>query len=263
MSNCAEWNATEADYPSDVCLNELIEQQVERTPQSVAVVFEKKELTYKQLNQRANQLAHYLRNLGVGPEVRVGICMERSLEMVVAILAVLKSGAAYVPLDPEYPKERLAFMLSDSQATILITTLQTKPRLPSTHANTICVDIECAIDQPVTNLSTLSSPDNAAYVIYTSGSTGRPKGVVITHRGICNHMLWMTEEWVLTNVDAILQKTVFAFDASMWEFFAPLMAGARLIIAEPEVHSDPTLLLRLVVHRISVLQLVPSLLSVF
>jgi non-ribosomal peptide synthetase component F len=185
----------------------LFEQQVEKTPNAVAVVFEDKQLTYQQLNNRANQLAHYLRTLGVGPDVLVGICIERSLEMVVGLLGILKAGGAYVPLDPEYPQERLEFMLEDTQTPVLLTQEKLVNSLPPHEAQVICLDSEWELvaqhseENPVSEVTI----DNLVYIIYTSGSTGKPKGVMIAHRGVCNHLYWRQATFQLTEQDKVLQ----------------------------------------------------------
>src|SRR5205807_325817 len=181
-------NATRVDFPQDTCIHELFEAQVERTPEALAVVYEDEQLSYKQLNQRANQLAHYLQRHGVGPEVRVGLRMERSLEMVVGLLGILKAGGAYVPLDPAYPQERLAFMLADAQVPVLLTQQSLLARLPTNDAQVICLDADdetFCTESTTTPLSGVG-PGNLAYVIYTSGSTGRPKGTLLAHQGLCN-----------------------------------------------------------------------------
>ena len=183
-----EWCDTKADYPQDICLHELFEAQVQRTPEAVALTCEGFSLTYRELSQRANQLAHALRECGVGPDVIVGVHMERSLEMVVAILGVLKSGGAYVPLDPAYPAERLAFMLEDTKAPVVLSQSTIAANLTYHRATIICLDSDgpaVAAHSTVNPVST-TTPDNLAYVIYTSGSTGTPKGVMVQHRGQCN-----------------------------------------------------------------------------
>jgi amino acid adenylation domain-containing protein/thioester reductase-like protein len=261
------WNDTYVDYPHQgLCLHQLFEQQVEQTPDAVAVVFEDQRLTYQELNRRANQLAHYLRRLGVGPEVRVGICMERSLEMVVSLYAILKAGGAYVPLDPTYPPERLAFMLQDAQTSILLTQERLAPTLPGHQAKVITLEAGWqTINQESTqNLTTGVTEQNLAYVIYTSGSTGQPKGAMNSHRAIRNRLLWMQEAYRLNRSDAVLQKTPFSFDVSVWEFFWPLLTGARLVVARPEGHKDPAYLVEVIVEQqITTLHFVPSMLQVF
>lgn len=265
-----EWNDTKkVDYPKDTCLHELFEAQVERTPDATALVFEDQKLSYQELNQRANQLAHYLRTLGVGPEILVGICVERSLEMVVGLLGVLKAGGAYVPLDPEYPKERLAFMIEDSQTSVLLTQEKLKLEIGNrklNNGNIVCLDSdwetitqECE-NNPVSGVNA----DNLIYVIYTSGSTGKPKGAMNIHRALCNRLLWMQDAYRLTADDHILQKTPFSFDVSGWEFFWPLITGARLVIAKPGGHKDSAYLIKLITdQKITTMHFVPPMLQVF
>ncbi|MHC5853062.1 amino acid adenylation domain-containing protein [Nostoc sp.] len=259
-----EWNNTQVEYPQQQCIHQLFEAQVERTPDAVAVVFEDKQLTYYELNARANQLAHYLKKLGVEPEVLVGICVERSLDMVIGLLAILKAGGAYVPLDPSYPLERLAYMLEDSQPKVLLTQQQLVESLPDHKIKVICIDRYWKLiadentQNPVCNITC----DNLAYVIYTSGSTGKPKGAMLPHHAICNHMFWMQSEFPLTQVDKVLQKTPFSFDASVWEFYAPLLVGAQLVMARPGGHQDSDYLIQAIIEQhITTLQLVPSLLQ--
>ena len=261
-----EWNNTAVDYPKDKCIQELFEEQVERTPDAVAVIFEERQLTYMELNSRANQLAHYLRKHGVGPDILVGICIERSLEMVVGILGILKAGGAYVPLDPTYPKERLVFMLEDAAAPIILTQSRLSDRLPRHRGLSICLDTQWeeiarqSHHKPVNE----ATSTNLAYVIYTSGSTGKPKGAMNTHQGICNRILWMQDQYRLTSADAVLQKTPFSFDVSVWEFFWPLLTGVRLIMARPGGHQDPAYLVRIIMeHRITIIHFVPSMLRYF
>ncbi|MBW4594952.1 MAG: amino acid adenylation domain-containing protein [Brasilonema angustatum HA4187-MV1] len=259
-----EWNKTGADYPQDRCIHSLFEQQVERTPDAVAVVFENQQLTYHQLNCRANQLAHYLRSLGIGSEVLVGLCVERSLEMVVGLLGILKAGGAYVPLDPEYPTERLSFILKDAQVRVLLTQQQLVNSVPKHQARVVYLDTEwekiahLSQDNPITEVQA----SNLAYVIYTSGSTGQPKGVMLSHSNLCNHMFWMQATFPLTEKDKVLQKTPFGFDASVWEFYAPLLVGGQLLMAQPRGHTDSAYLLRLIAQQqVTTVQFVPSLLQ--
>ncbi|MEH1785599.1 MAG: amino acid adenylation domain-containing protein [Nostoc sp.] len=259
-----EWNDTQVDYPQDKCIHQLFEEQVERTPDAVAVVFENQQLTYHELNCRANQLAHYLRSLGVGADVLVGICVERSLEMVVGLLGILKAGGAYVPLDPEYPQDRLSFMLADAQVSVLLTQQHLVEKLPGHQARVVHLDKDWLLiskssqENPIAQVQA----SNIAYVIYTSGSTGQPKGVMLSHSNLCNHMFWMQATFSLTEKDKVLQKTPFGFDASVWEFYAPLLAGGQLLIAEPGGHTDSAYLLRLIAQQqVTTIQLVPSLLQ--
>jgi amino acid adenylation domain-containing protein len=267
-----EWNETKVDYSVEKLLPSLFEAQVERTPEAVALVFEETQLTYRELNERANQVAHYLQHLRVGPEVLVGICLERSVEMVAGILGVLKAGGAYVPLDPAYPLERLAFMLEDSRAPVLLTAQRLIEGLGETIRNlrsairnpvVVCLDAlgEALAQESRENPAPKVSEDNPAYVIYTSGSTGKPKGAVISHRAICNHMLWLVNRFSLGAADRVLQKTPFSFDASVWEFYAPLLVGGQLVMARPGGHQDGAYLVRAIAeHQVTILQLVPSLL---
>ncbi|MDB9510452.1 amino acid adenylation domain-containing protein [Kamptonema animale CS-326] len=261
-----EWNHTATDYPQHFCLHQLWEAQVERTPDAIAAVFEGEHLTYRELNRRANQLAHYLQRRGVGPEVLVGICAERSLELVVGLLGILKAGGAYVPLDPGYPPERLAFMLEDAQTPVLLTQQHLKEKLSAVGDRAIYLDADWnAIGRDrEDNPNTTVTPENLAYVIYTSGSTGKPKGAMNTHQGICNRLLWMQDAYKLTATDRVLQKTPLSFDVSVWEFFWPLIVGARLVLAKPEGHRDSAYLAQVIASdRITTLHFVPSMLQLF
>lgn len=265
------WNDTQNDYPRGQCLHVLFEAQVKKSPDAIAVVFpatgsrqREMHLTYRQLNASANRLARHLRNLGVGPEALVGICMERCVEMVVGLLAILKAGGAYVPLDPTYPKERLAFMLQDARVSALLTGQKWLSEFPHYQGRIICLDrdLQQFSQQSDENLKNEASADTLAYVIYTSGSTGQPKGVMIPHKAICNHMVWMQGTFPLDKTDRVLQKTPFSFDAAVWEFFAPLLAGARLVLAAPDGHRDGAYLVKLMrEENVTVLQVVPSLLQ--
>ncbi len=267
-----ELNNTQVEYPLDKCIHQLFEEQVQQTPDAVAVLFENQQLTYRQLNNCANQLAHYLKHLGVGADVLVGLCVERSLEMVIGILGILKVGGAYVPLDPGYPTERLSFMLEDAQVRVLLTQQQILEKLPGQQAQVVCLDTdwesisqfsqENALAQLTVGIASVQ-PNNLAYVIYTSGSTGQPKGVMLSHRNLCNHMLWMQTTFPLSAEDKVLQKTPFSFDASVWEFYAPLLVGGQLLLAQPEGHADPAYLLKLITQeQVTTVQFVPSLLQI-
>jgi len=247
-----------------LCIHQLFEVQVERTPNAIAVIFENQQLTYRALNARANQLAYYLKELGVKPDVLVGLYLERSLDMTVGLLGILKAGGAYVPLDPANPKERLAFMLSDTQLPVLLTQKVLMDGLPEHHAHTVCLDLDWgAISQKCDeNPISQTTSDNLAYVIYTSGSTGKPKGVMIPHRAIYNHTIWMQKQFPLTEVDKVLQKTPFTFDASVWEFFTPLSVGAQLFMAKPGGQQDSAYLVKIIAEqKITILQTVPTLLQ--
>jgi amino acid adenylation domain-containing protein len=225
----------------------LFAAQVARTPAAVAVRYEGADVSYAELDRRANRLAHHLRGLGVGPESVVGVCLDRSVELVVALLGIHKAGGAYLPLDPDYPAERIHYVRADSGARVMIT--------PETFAD---------LSGPDHDPDVAVLPEHPAYVIYTSGSTGRPKGVVIEHRGIVNRLLWMQEEYGLTGADRVLQKTPYSFDVSVWEFFWPLITGATLVMATPGGHRDPGHLARtLVAERITTVHFVPSMLRAF
>ncbi|MGI9659297.1 MAG: non-ribosomal peptide synthetase, partial [Gaiellaceae bacterium] len=261
-----EWNATSVEYEAGLTLVELFERQVARSPDAVALVFGELELSYAELNQRANQLARWLVDVGVGAESLVGVLMERSVEMVVALYAVLKAGGAYVPLDPEYPEERLGIMVGEAGLAAILTQETLAELVPVGSHEVMRVDSEWGRveDNPGTDLELAIDEDTAAYVIYTSGSTGRPKGVLNTHRGIVNRLLWMQDHLGLVATDRVLQKTPFSFDVSVWEFFWPLQVGARLIVAEPGGHQDPGYLVRVInEHEVSTLHFVPSMLRLF
>jgi amino acid adenylation domain-containing protein len=261
-----EWNATDKDYGRVQCVHTLFEEQVERTPNAVAVIFEGKSLTYRELDARANQLAHYLQQQGVQPDALVGVCMERSFEMVISLFAILKAGGAYVPLDPGYPLERLVFMLHDASMPLVLTQERFKAMLASQNVQTFCVDSEwqAITEQPSNPPSTDVQPHSLAYMIYTSGSTGRPKGAMNEHRGICNRLLWMQDAYGLQEGEAVMQKTPFSFDVSVWEFFWPLLVGARLVVARPEGHRDSAYLVQLIQEQqITTLHFVPSMLRFF
>ncbi len=249
-----EWNDTAAEYPKDSCIHELFEAQVERTPDAIAAEFEGKRLSYRELNSRANQLAHYLRRLGVGPESLVGICIERSLEMIVGLLGILKAGGAYVPLDPAYPRERLRFMLEDAQVSVLLThesliengRLNTEDRnaLPFSilepQIKTICLDTdwEKIAQQSERNPDTGATAQNLAYVIYTSGSAGQPKGVQVEHRSVINCLYSMRQQIGLTEKDILLAVTTISFDITALETYLPLTTGAKLVLARGDEALD-------------------------
>lgn len=225
-----EWNDTESEYPSDKCIHQLFEEQVERTPDAIAVVFENKQLTYRQLNRRANQLAHHLQSLGVNANVLVGICVERSLEMVVGLLGILKAGGAYVPLDPNYPQERLSYMLADSGVEVLLTQNSLLASLPSHAARVVCLDAQWQLiaSESDINPEREVQPDNLLYVIYTSGSTGLPKGISLSHRALTNLIQW---HLVTMAVGVrILQFASLSFDASFHEMFAAWCSGGTLFL---------------------------------
>lgn len=233
-----EWNATATAYPKDRCIHQLFEAQVARTPGQIAVVSAEQTLTYSELEARANQLAHFLQRLDVGPEVLVGICMERDLEMVVALLAILKAGGAYVPLDPAYPQERLAMLVEDANVAILLTQSRLVSQLPSTQAQVVCLDSiwETIAQGSEDRLSVHVQPENLAYVMYTSGSTGRPKGVAVTHRNVVR-LVRETDYLPFTADQVFLQLAPISFDASTLEIWGSLLNGAQLVIPPPVMPS--------------------------
>ncbi len=261
-----DWNDTARPYPPELTLTGLLEDQARRTPGAEAIRFKATALTFAELDARANRLAHHLRGLGVGPGMLVGVCAERSIELVVALVGILKAGAAYVPMDPEYPLERLAFMLEDAAVPVLLTQERLVGILPEFAGRTLCLDRDwpTIAKQPASAPAVSTSPDDLAYMIYTSGSTGRPKGALNAHRGIVNRLLWMQEAFALDSTDTVLQKTPFSFDVSVWEFFWPLITGARLVLARPGGHRDPGYLSELIGREhVTVVHFVPSMLRAF
>ena len=252
-----EWNQTDRDYPQDTTLAALVERQVERRPDALAVRYGSSELTYAELNRRANFLAHHLRRLNLGPGVAVGLCLERSVALVVGMLGILKAGRAYVPLDPSYPKERLSLMLDDAQASVLITQESLKPALPATSATILTLD--SLPETPSANPALTAGPEDLAYVIYTSGSTGRPKGVLVTQRGVLR-LVCNTDYVQLTDEDRIAQLANPAFDAATFEIWGALVHGAALIGLERDTALCPKdLATELVRQRISTLFLTTAL----
>jgi len=232
-----DWNHTKIDYKNDLCLHQLFEQQVELTPQAIAVKLENEFFTYQELNNRANQLAHYLQSLGVKADSLVGIFVERSLDMIIGILGILKAGGAYVPLDINYPKERITYILEDTQLSILLTQSQLLEQLPAFQGITICLDQDWSTIAKQSTVSPLVEVDqhNLAYIIYTSGSTGQPKGVMIEHRSVVNYILTTIREYGITSEDQILQFSSICFDASVEEIFVSLLSGATLVLRTEEM----------------------------
>lgn len=255
-----DWNDTESEFPKEKCIHQLFEEQVERTPSAIAVVFEDKQLTYRELNGRANQLAHYLRSLGVKPEVLVGICLERSIEMVVGLLGILKAGGAYVPLDPAYPLERLAFIMEETQIKVLLTQKSLIEKLPPLTAQLVCLDTDSEVIkiESKTNLTNSVTPDNLAYVMYTSGSTGRPKGVSVIHRGVVR-LVKETNYVNLTAEEVFLMFAPISFDASTIEIWGSLLNGARLIIFSGQTPSPEELGVAIKKHQVTTLWLTAAL----
>jgi amino acid adenylation domain-containing protein len=260
-----DWGSREATGHSVKSTHHLIERQAAKTPTAKALVFEDQSLSYAELNTRANRLAHYLIDLGVQPETRVGIAVDRSIEMVVGLLGILKAGGAYVPLDPDYPIERLTYMVEDSGIELLLTQQHIRESLPVAESlNVIELDQLDVTHHAPTNPEVALHGEHLAYVIYTSGSTGRPKGSANRHHALTNRLQWMQDAYGLTTDDAVLQKTPFSFDVSVWEFFWPLMQGARLVMAPPGAHREPEQLVELIrIHNITTLHFVPSMLQAF
>ena len=267
------WNDTAVDYPHDKTIIALFEEQVDKTPDAIAIVFEDQQLTYRKLNQKANQLAHYLLNLKsetdncslITDNCLVGICIERSLEMVIGLLGILKAGGAYVPLDPAYPVARLAFMLEDAQVPVLLTQSSLKEKLPETQALVVCLDAEAETLSQYRSENVVSGvgPENLAYVIYTSGSTGNPKGVLIAHQGLCNLAQAQIKLFQVQSNSRILQFASLSFDASIWEIVMGLASGAQLCLAKSDdLLPGPTLVQLLHQHAITHVTLPPTALAV-
>ena len=259
-----EWNATRQVYPQEMCLHQLFEQQVECRPEAVALVSEDEHLTYGELNRRADQLAHYLQSLGVGPDVLVGLCLPRSPGLIVSVLGILKAGGAYVPLDPGYPPERLTFMLADARVSVLLTQQELVEQFPEHQLRLVCIDSdrEAIATADVARGFRKVCAENLAYVIYTSGSTGQPKGVMVSHRAIGNRLFWGRLACQLTERDHLLQVASFSFDIALWEILGPLQSGARLVLAKTGGYEDPAYLTSLLLReQITVAHFVPTLLS--
>jgi amino acid adenylation domain-containing protein len=257
-----EWNATTETYP-EVTLHQFIEEQVDRFPDAIAAVSGNANITYSELDSRANQIAHTLRSMGIGPEAIVAVCLDRSIDMVAAFLGVLKSGAAYLPVDVSYPADRIAYILQDANVSAIIAASNATTDLPDGSVPLVLLGNARLEEQPSARPPDTASPDNAAYVIYTSGSTGKPKGVVLEHRGIVNHLLWMRSRWPLSVGDAFLQCASPSFDASVFEVWNALATGARLVIANTRGYADPGYLARcIIVHQVTHALIVPSVLEV-
>ncbi|WP_085694735.1 MULTISPECIES: non-ribosomal peptide synthetase [unclassified Pseudomonas] len=261
-----QWNATEVDYEPVAALHQLFERQVERTPDAVALTFETQSLSYRQLNERANQLARYLIDQGVKNDDLVAVHAHRSLEMTIGLLGILKAGAAYVPVDPDYPDERVAYLLADAAPVMVLTQQALQARAPLRAFRQVCLDADAArlAELPRSNPQRTVDPLGLAYCIYTSGSTGKPKGSLNTHQAIINRIQWMQAQYSLDAADKVLQKTPFSFDVSVWEFFWPLSVGARLLVARPDGHKDPRYLEAFIErHGITTAHFVPSMLSAY
>ncbi|MGD2115286.1 MAG: amino acid adenylation domain-containing protein, partial [Acidobacteriota bacterium] len=260
------WNATAEEFSgASASLDVLLTRQAELSPEAPALRFEGETLSYRELAQRSNRLARALRRLGVGPEVPVGVALERSFELVVSLVAVLKAGGAYVPIDPDYPRDRVELMVEDSGARVLLTQSHLEDSLPATEARVVCVDRSSAVsEESGAPLESVVGPESLSYVIYTSGSTGRPKGAMNRHGAVVNRLLWMQSAYGLSGADRVLQKTPASFDVSVWEFFWPLITGACLVVARPEGHKDSGYLARLIREdEVTVLHFVPSMLQLF
>ncbi|MEH2084714.1 MAG: amino acid adenylation domain-containing protein [Nostoc sp.] len=251
-----EWNNTQAEYPQDKCIHQLFEEQAERTPDAVALVWENQQLTYQQLNCRANSLAHYLKSLGVGADVLVGICVERSIEMVVGLLGILKAGGAYVPLDPEYPSERLRFMLEDAKVGVLLTQQQLVERLPQHQAHLVYLDTQIQEFTPTSEVNVTSevTPSNLAYVLYTSGSTGKPKAVAIEHHSPVALVSWAKQVFTPQQLAGVLASTSICFDLSVFELFVTLSVGGKVILAQNALHLSTMS----AAHQVTLINTVPS-----
>jgi amino acid adenylation domain-containing protein/FkbH-like protein len=254
------WNDTAVNYPSEKCIHELFEEQVQRTPDAVAVLGEHEQLSYRELNDRANRLAHYLQSLGVRPESLVGICVERSVEMVVGLLGILKAGGAYVPLDPAYPQERLSYMIEDAHVSVLLTQQHLLDTLPAHATPTFCLDSDspqlahCSVLNP----SRIVDTDNLAYLIYTSGSTGRPKAAGVSHAGFTNLLSWYLTEFGISGSDRLLLMSSFSFDLTQKNIFGPLLVGARLYLSETRFFDAQAITELLGREQITLLNCTPS-----
>ncbi len=267
-----EFNNSTKNYNLNICLHQLFEKQVKKTPLATVLSFENETVSYKKLNKKANKLAYYFLKNKILKKIPVGILMERSIDLVVALIAVLKAGCAYLPLDPQLPAERLDYIIKDSRLSVIISTEKNifplKKYFENFSGELILQDTinyaSISNAESIKNPDTKVTPEDLAYIIYTSGSTGNPKGVMIQHKAICNRLFWMQSEYKLSSQDKILQKTPFNFDVSVWEFFWPLMVGAKLVMAIPDGHKDNKYLIETIISKkISVIHFVPSMLQAF
>ncbi|KYC88117.1 non-ribosomal peptide synthetase [Bacillus amyloliquefaciens] len=269
-----EWNRTSSPFPSERCLHELFEEQVMAQPDAIALEFEGESMSYVQLNERANQVAAYLRQSGVSTDTIVAICVERSFEMVVGLLGIVKAGGAYMPIDPAFPVERIRYMLENAGVQRVLTSSSLASSLPLENMDVTFLETDeelsgkerVIVTQPTSNISRNViglETNNLAYVIYTSGSTGLPKAVMVEHRALTNRIDWMQKKYKINASDVILQKTPYSFDVSVWEFFLPLISGARLVLASPNGHTDPEYLISLIKSSaVTTLHFVPSMFRV-
>ncbi len=254
-----KWNNTKTNYPQDRCIHQLFEKQVEKTPDKIAVSFENQQLTYQELNKRANQVARYLQTVNVKPETMVGICLERSLDLVVGLLGILKAGGAYVPLDPAYPYDRLAFMLQDLQLPVLLTKLGCLERLPQHLGHTVLMDSlpsAIALGNDLNPQSTVTA-NNLAYTVYNSG-TGKPKGIQISHQAVVNFLNSMRHEPGMNDRDVMLATTTMCFNIASLEIYLPLIVGAEIALVSREVAANPVQLAQSIAERITIMQAIPS-----
>ncbi|MFD1260465.1 non-ribosomal peptide synthetase [Entomomonas asaccharolytica] len=267
-----QWNQTQCDYPKNTTIHALFEEQVQKTPNNIAMVYEDNRLTYQQLNQSANKLAHYLRdNFAIQADDLVALCLDRSQHMLISILAILKAGGAYVPMDPQAPAERISYMLADTKTKVVLTTNTSYEKVKAL-ATTEQVVINLQAPETILEITNYSSddltpvaqPNNLAYVIYTSGTTGNPKGVMLEHQGVVNRIVWMHNQYPITEQDHILQKTNYTFDVSVWELFWANWYGACIVFAHPELYKDNLYLAELIEReQVNVLHFVPSMLVAF
>ena len=257
-----DWNDTAADYPEDKWIHTLFETQAEHSPEAVAVIFGDEQLSYHELNCRANQLAHYLRKHGVGSEEVVGICMERSLEMIIGLLAILKAGGAYVALEPDFPGARLSFMLEDTKPGLLLTRKRLLEKIPEYSGEIVCLDRDDKLfeNEQASNLELITTFEDLAYVTYTSGSTGKPKGILTSHRSVVQNLHALIHNYSLSATDIVLQLPSFSFDASVRDMFGPLLAGARIVVVRNDEAKDPSALVVKIAenHVTCILSIVPS-----
>ncbi|WP_379138137.1 amino acid adenylation domain-containing protein [Paenibacillus sp. sgz500958] len=261
-----EWNSTAMDYPRDATVYGLFKDQVARTPDAEAAVFGECSLTYRELDEQVSRCANYLYEAGMRPGTNIGLLVDRSLEMVVALLAIIKNGAAYVPLDPSLPVERIRYIAEDANIDILLTTLKRRKEYTGLAINVVCYEQTMSTGNEILNKEIYNTirTNEPLYIMYTSGSTGKPKGVVVTHRNVINRLTWMKENYRVTERDCVLQKASVSFDVSVWEMFLPLISGAKLVLSDPEKVQDPDYLIQEICrHGITMIHFIPSLLRLF